>query len=699
MSAVLWFSICLFLALLGSVNAFGAGEIPSFSYCKDSAYRHGDIESVLGDLVRWDGLSSGGGLLGAAVGMLSAAAAGGPKFSKADVNRVYFGNWLRDYSQAMDIAGLSKATKETIVLVLSVLGFMTFGFATEEFELTEDKLGVYLPVQHVDNPKGYGGNEDPRKYHPALRGPVMAEELEIDERTGLKNYIAREGESYDTSAAWVRRSLHRAIELAQQTGGADSPALFEAYRLMGGALHTLEDLLAHSNWCELTLKRMGHTSVFCHVGDDVRVRTREGEEIEPLVTGTFGGADFIFSIMGEAQDKLSESSIEELNKKMESANAQGNEGRLEMVKQLLSRFGGGEDDKVAQAEQIQQDAYHFDPNQVASEEAQRALINALRWRDGVMRDIQKTVENIPGLEAALEELTDTINLFVYSTIQPYISGILSSVSDALSTGSREVINQDDQYEVFNNPRASDPSHSQISKDHFDNILNDPAGRVAKVVVRCAVERIVAAWSDKMDPNQAIDEILETFHHPYFAYGRSDIQSKMAAEMENWFQELSEEDQRTVIDRLNKDSVREGENKRLGAEEGTKTHGARVGNGWDHSHGYEQRYQQPDYSSSGYGDSIYGGQGYGSDGYSGYAGHQAYSQSQESSGFGGAALVAVAGTAAGYFGGGGGDDQQEQNYDEEREEQEQGDGSFDFSNIAETIQNDIEERVEEEFYEE
>jgi len=35
--------------------------------------------------------------------------------------------------------------------------------ATAEFEITEERIGVYLPVEHIDNPKGYGGNEDPRK--------------------------------------------------------------------------------------------------------------------------------------------------------------------------------------------------------------------------------------------------------------------------------------------------------------------------------------------------------------------------------------------------------------------------------------------------------------------------------------------------------------------------------------------------------
>jgi hypothetical protein len=46
----------------------------------------------------------------------------------------------------MDIAGLTKLSADTLVLVVSILGFMTFGLATEEFEVTAERLGVYLPV-------------------------------------------------------------------------------------------------------------------------------------------------------------------------------------------------------------------------------------------------------------------------------------------------------------------------------------------------------------------------------------------------------------------------------------------------------------------------------------------------------------------------------------------------------------------------
>ncbi len=51
---------------------------------------------------------------------------------------------------------------------------------------------------------------------------------------------------------------------------------------------------------------MGHRDVFAHVGRNVRVHAPNGQMVPLLVTGTFGGADFIHSLMGEATDHLSE---------------------------------------------------------------------------------------------------------------------------------------------------------------------------------------------------------------------------------------------------------------------------------------------------------------------------------------------------------------------------------------------------------
>ena len=45
-------------------------------------------------------------------------------------------------------------------------------------------------MEHIDNPKGYGEGEDAKSYDERLRGPVDPNELKIDKKTGMKNYIA-----------------------------------------------------------------------------------------------------------------------------------------------------------------------------------------------------------------------------------------------------------------------------------------------------------------------------------------------------------------------------------------------------------------------------------------------------------------------------------------------------------------------------
>jgi len=79
--------------------------------------------------------------------------------------------------------------------------------------------------------------------------------------------MATENQGWDTSTAFIRRTFKACIETGRRAQGRDGPELFEAYRLLGTGLHTMEDLLAHSNWCELALRKMGHKEVFCHVGD------------------------------------------------------------------------------------------------------------------------------------------------------------------------------------------------------------------------------------------------------------------------------------------------------------------------------------------------------------------------------------------------------------------------------------------------
>jgi Heterokaryon incompatibility protein Het-C len=50
----------------------------------------------------------------------------------------------------MDTGTLSKTQPETIRILVWILSFLGFGYATAEFEVTPERLGVYRPEEHID---------------------------------------------------------------------------------------------------------------------------------------------------------------------------------------------------------------------------------------------------------------------------------------------------------------------------------------------------------------------------------------------------------------------------------------------------------------------------------------------------------------------------------------------------------------------
>ena len=158
--------VCILIFLPHQAAAFGAGNIASISKIEGQNWRHGDIEDVL----------------------KSIAFLHGHKWTSIMIKRVYFGNWLRDYSQAIDVGTVTRVQADSIRIIVWILSFMAFGYATSEFEVTSDRLGVYRPEEHIDNPKGYADDKDAREHDPRLRAPVVPAELEVDPNTGMKFY-------------------------------------------------------------------------------------------------------------------------------------------------------------------------------------------------------------------------------------------------------------------------------------------------------------------------------------------------------------------------------------------------------------------------------------------------------------------------------------------------------------------------------
>ncbi|WVQ78200.1 hypothetical protein IAT38_000283 [Cryptococcus sp. DSM 104549] len=544
------------LSFTPRVAAFGAGNIPSFSYLEDKAFRHGDIEDVIANLFK----AAGGGFLSR-----------GTKFTPLDVKRVYFGNWLRDYSQAVDVGALKKTNLQTILNIVMVLGFMAHGYVTAEFEVTSERLGCYLPTEHIDNPKGYADGEDARQYDQRLRGPVDPRELEIDPQTGMKNYIANENGGWDTSKRLVREKLKECIHYGRlfRSNGNKEDA-YQAFQILGRALHTLEDFTAHSNWCELALISFGNQNVFPHVGRNVQVRAPNGRNVYPLVTGTFGGADFIHSLMGEATDHLSQASVSDLSKQMTNARSisEGQSSSADTLRQLFFSIPGGEgNDMTREMDGIQNmragQPGGVDPSTMSAQELHSTIWQILSFRDSVMKRIENTIDRIPGLSGLVEKISNSVSVFIITTLEPFVKPLIGTATSALGESSQAVIDSHDQYEVWNDYNASDPTHSFLSKDHFGLILNEPAGEIAKVVVEYSVNLVVKAWDDtSMNTDQVTESILECLFHPDFASGHSQIQRMMLDKMREWINSTGNH-KNELISRLSADNVKAGKNRRIG----------------------------------------------------------------------------------------------------------------------------------------
>lgn len=467
---------------------------------------------------------------------------------------------------------------------------MSFGYGTKEFEVTTARLGCYRPEEHIDNPKDYADNEDARNYDRRLRGPIDEErELAIDPVLGLKAYIASENLGIDTSAALVRKLFGNSIELGRRyarNGNKDD--LYEALRLLGTGCHCLEDFSAHSNYTELALIELGERNIFPHVGRNCRVRLRGARApVYPIVTGTFGGVDFLHSVTGEFDDKATQSEIQELEGTLQQAQQQGE--NTSIIQGLLQKlpdgiFGGK--DEAGKAEELKMNATQqamasaqVSPRQPEEwlqyiTDVQKQIYPILEWHDEIMKSITETIEKIPILPEVIENVQEQVNIFVFSLLAPFVLPIISQIKTELNTGSSEIIQSsvDKQHIVFNDDDSSDPTHSMLSKDHFSNVLNEPAGKVAGQVLKWVVPQLIAAWDDEnIDVGRTLNRIIRgVFHHPALREvgedGSAGGRGLMFAVVERWWDEKSEEEKEGLRDQLSREGVEEGRNHKPGVQD-------------------------------------------------------------------------------------------------------------------------------------
>ncbi|KAF4975632.1 hypothetical protein FZEAL_7623 [Fusarium zealandicum] len=549
---------CILFA--GRASAFGAGEVAGNSEFNGYIWRHGDIVEAL----RY----------------LPASFVTHYRFSTLQRRQIYFGNWLRDFSQIIDTTCLDNVPEPVLRAIVSIMGFLEFGFATDEFEVTRERLGCYSHVEHIDNPKGYP--DSAKEVDERLRGPLDPRELEFDPKTGMKNYIANSGEGWDTSADYITRELRECIRLGRNK---DPKSDKEAFIHLGAALHTLEDFSAHSNFTELCLHELGEHDVFAFVGDACRVKIpgRKGQMVPPIVTGTFGMLDIFHSLLGEADDMAvlqCKGSLQNLQDEMNIGGIafQHLYDLLKAAIQALNKFASNATIKDPILQQLETVGVLFQKAEESSKAdkestaAESSLDANLLWQtiepifylhDSIKKWIQQRTEQHDA-EPLSEESNTQLGKYTDQLVFKYLSLMIQSsimqLRNALKAAKERVdaeAAKSTSAEVYQDGHGSDPSHSDISKDHFSNVLNQPAGLVSTVTTNWTTQQVVKCWDDPAkDEEEAIREILTILHHPAFpGRNKTPIQTHMFNAVQEWWDHNTPEEKNKIRGMLTKESVR------------------------------------------------------------------------------------------------------------------------------------------------
>lgn len=174
--------------------------------------------------------------------------------------------------------------------------------------------------------------------------------------------------------------------------------------------------------------------------------------------------------MSESGDKLSSSTISDLNTKLDSAHNSDQDNLISKIQKILEMLPSSGDDekaKVNDIQQIKEDAVHIDPDNLMPQEALTAIKQGLQLHDDIMRQVDALLSKLPMLQEFIEELNESITLLVMNAVEPYIVPFVSKVvrfdgykairlaltssfqTSGLSEGTDALLSGQDQTKIFN----------------------------------------------------------------------------------------------------------------------------------------------------------------------------------------------------------------------------------------------------------
>lgn len=251
-------------------------------------------------------------------------------FSAQEANQIYFGNWLRDYSQLVPKLDKKPEMKPKLVEVLNVLSLGEFNR-----EFTMNDLGTYVGFEHIDNPAGTGTIDDPEVQKDEGRKAAAYNNLTPKQREMYDEVQRRFANQEDKSAGalpvYVQKAKIRTqIRLEESIRAGNSP---DGTLALGDALHVVEDYFSHSNFVSVAItvlrreKKLPPSLAEAKAKADavaqVDTAMPDAKDKPQIITGTYAaGSDAYVSILEALKTALN-----------------SNEMSQALVKGILRRLG------------------------------------------------------------------------------------------------------------------------------------------------------------------------------------------------------------------------------------------------------------------------------------------------------------------------------------------------------------------------
>ncbi|MEO7975558.1 HET-C-related protein [Flavobacterium sp.] len=451
--------------------------------------------------------------------------------TELEVKQIYYGNWLRDFSQLVlestvrlekpDIDKIKKSRIKHLnsllkmnpykmshdgwIKLLEILAAKEFVFGSNKFthnyqdhvktfrknygSLTKDVLGIYRPEEHIDNPKDLEdfsslsisfqyehskGNFTTTK----LYAGEDAKALEINE-LNVKNYIATKGVAdpkRPTSDAYMSQQLKLAVQYGRNKDG---------FRHLGAAFHLLEDFFSHTNFVELSLIKAGSLLVDKNknsvLGKELLlvypwVEGKQGADYStiPLITGKFLLDDTMASVLPKAGDKMFPVGIQDYEQRKPGDRTFQDAFILTTLEDLSTG---------QQSDGLEQDPTY---KGMKTSEILNMYQNYLKLIDTKAAAVEYTGWLGRSIDRGLSYMGDSLATF-------------NNIAYNLVLGSADDDIKVEQTENSNKNYGTDPTHTQVAKDALNHPLNPLASELAKIAVKDVATRILDIWKTGSDP--------------------------------------------------------------------------------------------------------------------------------------------------------------------------------------------------------